>query len=227
MITEKILIFDSSTLINFALNGLTDLLIKLKKVFHGKFIITKSIKYETIDRPSNIKKFELGALKINALVYEKILEMPSALGINEDLLRNKTREILSKLNHSFFARNEFMHIIDEGEASCLALSLLASEKKIENVIAVDERTTRMLGENPENLRKLFESKLHTKVNLKQDFYFLKNIRFVRSSELVYLAYKKNLVNLKNGNVLDALLYATKFSGSSISRQEIEEMKRLG
>ena len=129
-------------------------------------------------------------------------------------------------NNSFLARNEFMHIIDFGEASCLALSLIAREKNIENVIVIDERTTRMLGEKPENLHKLFESKLHTKVILKESFSFLRNIKFIRSSELVYLAYKKNLVKLKDGNVLDALIYATKFKGSAISRQEIEEMKRL-
>lgn len=198
----------------------------LKKIFSGKFIITKSIKYETIDKPFNIKKFELGALKINKLLQEKTLEMPEAININEQELRGKTKEILRIANNSFYARNEFMHIIDDGEASCLALSLICQEKNIENVVVVDERTTRMLGEAPENLRKLFESKLHTKVQLKQDFSFLKFVKFIRSSELVYLAYKKNLVKLRNGNVLDALLYATKFSGSSISRQEIEEAKRL-
>jgi len=226
MPTEKILIFDSSSLINFALNGLTDLLTEFKKIFSGKFIITKAIKYETIDRPSQIKKFELGALKINKLLQEKTLEMPEAINIREDELKEKTREILRISNNSFFARDEFMHIIDDGEASCLALSLLASKQKIENVVVIDERTTRMLGENPENLRKLFESKLHTRVQLKQDFSFLKNIKFIRSSELIYLAYKKNLVKLKDGNVLDALLYATKFAGTSISRQEIEEIKKL-
>lgn len=224
--TEKILIFDSSSLINFALNGLTDLLEELKKIFSGKFIITKEVKYETIDRPILTKKYELGALKMNTLLNRKILEMPSSLRIDDFALKEETREILNKANHSFFARNEFMHIIDSGEASCLALSLLASEKNIENVIVVDERTTRMIGESPENLRKLFENKLHTKVSLKQDFSFLKFVKFIRSSELVYLAYKKNLVKLRDGNVLDALLYATKFSGSSISTQEIEEAKRL-
>lgn len=208
------------------MNGLIDLLYNLKKQFSGKFIITKAVKYESIDRPSGIKKFELGALKINQLVKDKILEIPESLGISGELVKEKAREIINKSNNAFLAKQEFMHIIDAGEASCLALSLLAAEKSIENIVVVDERTTRMLGENPENLRKLFESKLHTSVQLKQDFSFLENTKFIRSSELVYLAYKKGLIKLKNGNVLDALLYATKFKGASISRQEIEEMKRL-
>lgn len=209
------------------MNSLIDLLADLKKQFQGKFLITKSVKYETIDKPLTIKKFELGALKIKKLLDEKVLEMPESININEQELKEKTQEMLKIANSSFLAKNEFMHIIDDGEASCLALSLILEEKKIENVIAIDERTTRMIGEKPENLKKLFESKLHTKVELKKDLSFLKNIRFIRSSELVYIAYKKNLIKLKDGNVLDALLYATKFKGSAISRQEIEEMKRLG
>ena len=167
-IKMKILIFDSSSLITLTMNSLIDLLADLKKQFQGKFLITKSVKYETIDKPLTIKKFELGALKIKKLLDEKVLEMPESININEQELKEKTQEMLKIANSSFLAKNEFMHIIDDGEASCLALSLILEEKKIENVIAIDERTTRMIGEKPENLKKLFESKLHTKVELKKD-----------------------------------------------------------
>ena len=209
------------------MNGLIDLLEDLKHNFNGKFLITKSVKYETIDRPLTIKKYGLAALKIKKLLDEKVLEMPESVSIDEFELKEKAKEILRVTNISFSAKNEFMHIIDDGEASCLALSLILEKKKIENVIVVDERTTRMIGEKPENLKKLFESKLHTKVELKQDLSFLRNIKFIRSSELVYIAYKKGLVKLRNhSNVLDALLYAMKLNGCSISDDEISEMKRL-
>ena len=208
------------------MNCLSYILSELKKKFNGKFIITKDVKYEVIDKPSLIKKFELGALRIKSLLDEKILELPTAINIPNEKVKEKCSEIMRKANNTFFARREFMHIIDRGEASCLALSLLLSEKRAENAIVVDERTTRMLSENPENLRKLFESKLHTKIELKGDFYYLKNINFIRSSELAYIAYKKGLIKLKGENVLDALLYGTKYKGCAISRQEIEEAKRL-
>ena len=223
----KLLIFDSSSIINLTMNGLLDLLRDLKKIFPGKFLITKAVKYETIDRPLQIKKFELGALKIQQLLDDKVIEMPESIGINHDELANMTKEILNNANHSFSAKNEFMHIIDSGEASCLAVSILAKKKGIDNAIVIDERTTRLLGEKPENLEKIFESKLHTKVTMmKKNFPQLPEIKFIRSTELVYVAFKKGLVKLKDGKVLDALLYATKFKGSSISRDEIEEMKRL-
>ena len=38
--------------------------------------------------------------------------------------------------------------------------------------------------------------------------------------------QKGLVNLSDGNVLDALLYAVKFKGCSISDDEIREIKKL-
>jgi len=222
----KILIFDSSSLISFVMNGLTPVLIKLKQIFDGKFIITKDVKYETIDRPSEIKKFELGSLQIKKLLDDNILEMPESIGISSSALKEKTREILNLANSAFSARDEKMHIIDLGEASCLALSLMAKKNNIDSIIAIDERTTRMLVENPENLRKLFEMKLHTNVRLEKNF-SIPNFKFIRSCELVYVAYKKGLIELKDGNVLDALLYAVKFKGCAVSRQEIDEIKRLG
>ena len=81
-------------------------------------------------------------------------------------------------------------------------------------------------ENPENLRRLFEDKLKTRVELKKSFYELRSIKFIRSAELVYLAYKKGLIKLGDGDLLDALLYAVKYKGCAISRQEIEEAKKL-
>lgn len=221
----KIIIFDSGTLINFSMNGLVSLLADLKKKFKGKFIMPKEVKFETLDKPLKIKRFMLGALKIKSLIQDKVMEMPESIGITEKQITEKKREILKRANNSFFARGEFMHIIDDGEASCLALSLLAGEKGIDNVIAVDERTTRMIIENPENLRKLFEDKLRTRVDLKDDFSFLEGIKVIRSTELVYVAYKKNLVEMKNG-ILEALLYATKYKGCSISEQEIQQAKQM-
>jgi len=224
---EKALVFDSGSIINFSMNGSLDILTKLKKVFKGKFLITEDVKNEIIKRPLNIKKFKLGALKIQSLLNEGVIEMPSSLGIKDSQIENKVHEILETSNKTFFASERYIHLIDRGEASSLVLSELLSEKGIKNLIVIDERTTRMLCEKPENLHKLLETKLHTKIRVKEENFsrFLK-FKFIRSCELMYIAYKKGLVDLKNGNVLDALLYAVKYRGCSVSRNEIEEMKRL-
>jgi len=222
----KVIIFDAGTIINFAMNGLLDLLVKLKKDFKGKFIVTEKVKEEAIDRPLTIKRFELEALMIKKLFDENIFELPYDLVKREDMISERNK-LLDLLNHTYYAKGEFMKIVHGGGTSSLALSMILSKKGIDNVVAVDERTARMLVENPENLRQLFSQKLHTKVEMKKDISFLKDIRIIRSSELLYLAYKKGLVDLKDHDVLEALLYAAKFKGCSISFEEIEQIKRIG
>ena len=226
--TDKVIIFDSGTLISLSMNGLLNLVKKLKGIFHGKFIITNEVKKEIIDKPITIKRFELEALKIKQLVGEGVLEFPTSLKISDAEISKKTNEILDIANNTFMANGKSIHIIDSGEASCLALSKILDKKKIKNVIAVDERTTRILGEKPENMKKLLGKKLHTNINPKpQNFKFFGGFKFIRSAELVYVAYKKGLVDIKDGKLLlDALLYAVKFKGCAISGDEIREIKKL-
>jgi len=225
---NKIIIFDASTLITLAMNGLLPELKELKRIFKGKFIITKDVKREIVDKPLTIKRFELEALKLKQLLDEKILEMPLSVGIDDKEISKKINEILDVANNIFIGNEKNIKLIDLGEASCLALSRVLDKKNVKNVIAVDERTTRMLGEKPENLQRLLQKKLHTRINYKKgNFKFFEGFKFIRSSELVYVAYKKGLVKLKDSRVLDALLYAVKFKGCSISGDEIREIKRIG
>ncbi len=224
----KVIIFDASTLITLSMNGLFNEFRKLKKVFKGKFIITKDVKREIIDKPITIKRFELEALRLKKLLDEKVLEMPSSLNVNETEVSKKVIEIKNIANSTFHGRGEDIKLIDSGEISCLALSRILDEKKINHVIAVDERTTRMLGEKPENLERLLQKKLRTKISFKKEnFKFFKGFKFIRSSELVYIMYKKKIVEFGNHVLLDALLYAVKFKGCAISGDEIKEIKNLG
>jgi hypothetical protein len=221
--SNKVLIFDASSIITFAMNGLLPELKKLKEIFNGKFLIPNDVKEEIIDKPMKIKRFALEALKIQELFHEGVLEMPDCLKINENLISKKAQEFKDVANNLFEAKGNYLHLIDLGEASCLALSRLLDEKGINNVVVIDERTTRMFGEKPENLKDLLERKLHTKVFLKQkNFQIFEGFKFIRSAELIYVAYKKGIIGLKN-NVLEALLYAMKFKGCAISDEEIKEI----
>src|SRR3989344_4017897 len=135
----KALIFDASTLSNLSMNGLLDVLEALKKIFNGKFLITEPIEYETISHPLQIKKFELGALKIKQLLNKKILELSSSLEIKREEIEERTRELLNTSNHTFIAQDSYIHLIDSGEASCLALSEILAKKGIKNLVVMDER----------------------------------------------------------------------------------------
>ena len=95
------------------------------------------------------------------------------------------------------------------------------------MLAIDERTARMLCEKPVNIEKIMSKRLHKRVKITENnLSELKKIKLIRSSELIYVAHKKGLTNLKGPNALEALLYGTKFKGSSISFEEINVLKKL-
>ena len=224
---QKILIFDSGSLISLSINGLLEELKKLKKIFNGEFIITKEVKKEVVDNPIKIKMYELEALKIQNLIDDGCLNMPDKIGIQDKEITNLMFKLMNFANTMFIGNRNEIQLIQQGETSCLALSKILNEKKIKNVLVVDERTTRMLVEKPENLKELLEKKMHTNVKLKEsNFKEFNGFKIIRSTELIYVAYKKGLINLRGKEVLDALLYALKFKGCAISSEEIEEIKGI-
>lgn len=222
-----VILFDASPLISMAMNGLLPELVKLKDEFPGKFIITKEVKSEIIDRPITIKRFELEALKLQELIADGILEFPESLNIDENQISKKTQEMLKAANNTFWEKGKPVHLMDIGETSILVLSKLLSEQKIQNILAIDERTTRMLCEKPGNLKKLLQKKLHSRIDIRREnLHNFQGFKIIRSAELMFMAYKKNLIRIKNKKVLDAILYALKFKGCAISREEIEILKKL-
>jgi len=223
----KVIIFDAGPIINFSINGMLDILESLKKSFNGKFIITDAVKKEVVDNPINVPRFELGALRVQALINKGVLEPPSALNIDGEIIKKESQRLMNIANHYIFSRGTWVNIISDGETSCLALSNELNKMKIENIIAIDERTTRILSEKPENLQKIISDKIHANVKVQlSNIEEFSSFRFVRSTELVYLAYKKNLLGIPGKKALEAALYATKFKGSSVTFEEIEELKKL-
>ena len=225
---KKAIIFDAGALISLSMNGLTNELVKLKKIFDGSFLITNQVKSEVIDKPLTIKSFELEAFRTKKLLDDGILELADDYGFDNCKVEEKAREIMRFANSFFQGPKGPVNIMHLGEASCLALSKMLNDKKINNVIVIDERTTRLIIENPENLKKIFEKKLHASVSIDVNkLKILKNFKFIRSAELLYIAYERNLFDLKKDRtLLDSLLYAVKYTGTSISSGEIEEIKSL-
>lgn len=223
----KALILDSGPIINFSMNGLLYLFEKIKKELGVKILITQEVKDEVVDHPLKVKRFEFEALQIQSLIENKILELPESIGITDKTITEETGIILDKANHFLQVKGKWINIVSPGEISCLALSDECTRKGITNIIGVDERTTRLLSEKPENLEKLMSERLHQRVELvAEDYKIFSKYRFLRSSELVYVAVKKDLLNISGKKALEAVLYATKFKGSSISFEEIEELKKL-
>ena len=209
------------------MNGLFDEIKMLKKIFKGKFLITKEVYFEIVEHPVNVKRFELESLRLKELVTEGVLEFPESLNIKSEKISEKTNEIMEISNTSFSGKGENIYLIDKGEASCLALSQMLNEKDIENVFAVDERTMRLLCEKPDNLVDLLIRKLETSIKMnKEKIKLIGKCKIIRSSELVYIMWKKKIIQLNDERTLDALLWAVKFKGCSISDDEIKEIKKI-
>ena len=166
------------------------------------------------------------ALRIQQLLEEGIIKLADEEAVSREELNKKTQEVISIANNSFFSEGKPIHLIEKGESEVLALSLILSEKNIENASAIDERTARMLCENPESLRKLMESKLHTKLTANQkNLKIFSGIKIIRSTELMYIANKNKLLD-GDKRTIEAVLYALKFGGCSITEKEVEMMKRM-
>jgi hypothetical protein len=227
MTSQKTLIFDSGTLINLSMNGLLYIIPELKKISSVRFAITEQVKYEVVDRPIGVPRFELGALRIQDLITDGVLEMPKDFQVSNEEIKSLTEKYMKIANHSVQARHKFVKIVSDAEISCLALSSILTKQKVQNIIAVDERTTRLLAEKPENLQKLMSKKLHYNVSLDlKDFQNFKGFKFIRSTELAYVAHKLGILNVKGPRALEAALFATKYKGSSVSFDEINALKKL-
>ena len=222
----KYLIFDAGPIISLTMNGMLPILEKLKEVFDGEFILAPRVRNEVVDRPMKIKKYKLEALQINEMINNGIFKMSNEI-IPQEKMDKEVKKILKTTNGVLrtTATNEKIKIIHEGEAACMAFANLC---KCDNVIVIDERTTRMLTEAPENLENMMEKKLHTPLDANLELLNdLKQFKYIRSAELLFVAYKKGLIPIKKDkNLLDALLYGMKFKGCAISSTEIEEMKKM-
>ena len=208
--------------------------------------MTPAVKREVVDRPMKIKKFKLEAMRVQDMIERGIFKMSGDIVEQGKLEREKKRifKIANGVLRTTHGRKK-MTIIHDGETASLAFANLCG---CENIIVIDERTTRMLTEAPGDLEKMMERKLHTPLDANLDLLKeLKGFRFIRSAELLFVAWKKGLVmstrnsvpsklgtskeipfssGARNKDLLDALLYGVKFKGCAISSGEIEDMKKL-
>ena len=219
---KKALIFDTSSIISLALNNLLDILPKLKKELKVEFFITPQVKREAIDVPMKIKRFELEALMIEDLVTHGTLTL-----LDTRELESETRKVIRMANSAFSTLGKDLKLLHNGEASCFALQKILPN--YQTALVIDERTARLIAEKPGNLRRLMEFKLKKPVKLnKSSLDYFKDTQIMRSTELTLIAYKKNMIHIHAPAVkaVDALLFALKFKGCSISRDEIRDAKNL-
>jgi len=224
--------FDTGPIISLVTNNLLWIIEHLKRKYKGRFFITPAVKHELIDRPLMTKRFEFEAFQVSQLIRKGILEV-----IDNPNVKAMKNKLINWANNAFKARGRWLNIVSDAEIEVLAAdAILDAEATV-----IDERTARMLLENPGRLTNLLEKKLHCRINsnkenIKNFQNQLKDVQIIRSTELVTIAYKMGLLDdylvkksklVKNPKkrLLDAALWAVKVRGCSVSKSEIDEIVR--
>jgi len=225
----KSIVFDTGPIISLATNSLLWLLKPLKDKFRGDFYITAGVKWELVDRPLEIKKFKFEALMVLSNIKDSTIEV-----IDEEKVRQQTEKLLDIANHIYKAKGNWINIVHSGEMQALAAAIMMNS----SALVVDERTTRVLVEEPERLKDVLEHKLHinlevNKQNLNDFSRMVKNIKVIRSTELVMIAYEMGLLDkflpdIQNPKkmLLEGVLWGVKLHGCSISQREIDTLVKI-
>ncbi len=225
----KSVVFDSGPIISFDLNNLLWVLEPLKRKFNGKFYITDPVKKELVDRPLEIKKYKFEAIQVEKMIEDNVIEI-----VNEDFISQDAQKLLSLANQIFMAHGNCIRIVHYAEMSAVAAGISLSSE----AVVIDEKTARMIVENPLLLADMLKNTLHTPIrinekNLKEFRGITKGVKIIRSVELSAVAYELGLLDKyvtripqARKNLLESILWGLKLSGCAVSRGEIEDLLRI-
>lgn len=213
------MICDASSLISLTDSCFVGSLYFLKKKYKGKFLVPPSVECECVSNPMRLRAHALHALRLKLAIIDGIINIVEAKS------QKKSCEIQWISNNIYSVDGTPLRLIHEGEADVLALSIDAG---VENLL-MDERTTRMLCEDPESLRLHLESEFKKPVcmdegKLSEFTRLVKGIRFFRSSEILLLAAEKGFFKdyrELEQETIEAALYRLKYAGCAIGFGEID------
>ncbi len=223
---EKILFFDSGPIISLIMSRLVWILPELKKQFGGKFYITPAVQLELVERPLNVHRFQFEALQVMKLIHDGVLE------VYNKVPQKRAASLIKLANGTFSIKGKTMDIIQEGEMESVASAL-----ELGAAVVMDERTLRLLIEDPKNLVHLLSHRFQSTVgankeNLVQLKKELQSISIIRSIELAAVAYRLGLLDdylpsQKDGQeiLLNSVLWATKYNGCAVTEEEIGALKQ--
>ncbi|HII53766.1 hypothetical protein COT30_02295 [Candidatus Micrarchaeota archaeon CG08_land_8_20_14_0_20_49_17] len=207
---------DSSSLISLTNSCIYNVLYYLKSKYSCKFLITPAIYAETVLRPLHIREYSFSAHMINQLVNDRVVELTEHSHLEQERDR-----VLALANNIVSLDGKQLKLIQKGEAELIAYG------KGTNVL-IDERTTRMLIENPHllisHLRDEFRQSLSVNPRKLGEFKSYTNgMVMVRSTELAIFGYENGFFDKFKGkqDVLRSALYKLRYSGCSISFEEID------
>ena len=217
------IVCDASSLISLTDSCFVHVVYFLRKKCSGRFIIPPSVERECVEQPMHMRNYALHAIRLKRAIAEGMIDV---VGANEG---NGAEELRFAANNLFHSSGTPIRLLHHGEADVLSLAL---EAGVDNLL-MDERTARMLVEDPESLRQHLERELGRPVsvndgNMAQFSRATRRLRFFRSSELILLAYEKGYFSDYGDlerDAVEASLYKLKYAGCAIGFGEIDEYVR--
>ncbi len=225
---RKTLFWDAGPIITLVMSRLAWILPELKKKLNGHFYLTPAVKYELVDRPLTVRRFEFEALQVMKMIREGVLE------VFKDVPRQRVNALIQLANTSFSIGNQNMDIIQEGEMESAAAAL---EINAEGIV-MDERTLRLFIEDNKEMKSLLENRFQKQVapdfkKMEQFSRALSGLKIIRSIELVGVAYSLGLLDsyIPEGEkgkeqLLDAVLWNTRYNGCAVTEEEIKDIKNI-
>ena len=217
------IVCDSSSLISLTDSCFIHVVYFLKKKYSGRFIIPPSVEKECVEQPMQIRNYALHAIRIKRALSEKMIDVVEAKNVRA------ADELKFIANNVFHVEGTPLRLLHAGEADVISLAL---ELGVDNLL-MDERTTRMLVEDPEALRQHLEHELGKQIgindeNLSAFSRATKRLRFFRSTELILLAHEKGYFSdygELEREAVEASLYKLKYSGCAVGFGEIGDYAR--
>jgi hypothetical protein len=230
----KALIFDSGPVISLTMNNLLWTLEPLKDRFQGDFFITRTVYKELVLQPLETKKYKFEAMQILPLIAKGVLKIYQHAALHETTL-----QLLEKANKCFIAEKRSLQIVHHADMEAVAAAILSGA----DAIVFDERTTRVLIENPLSLEEHLGRKLHTVIrgdrkSLLEIKARIGGLKVLRSVELIAIAFnlglldryiiegEEQLIPDLKPKLLEGALWGLKLSGCSVRTDEIEEVMHL-
>jgi len=223
---KKYVLVDASSLISLTSSCLDNALEFFHDNFDVHFYAPQSVEYEAVTRPLNLKVkiHQFSALRIQKMIDNGILE------VVPENLEKETKKLMALGNSIYYARGHSLNLFHKGEIEALAL---ANKLEITSLL-MDERSTRIIVEDPEAFRDHLQKEFKTNIlvnkkHLSQFLGALKHTDVIRTTELVYFGYTNGFFSkfgkLENAAAV-AALYKLKYAGCAISFKELEEYEKL-
>ncbi|OIO26648.1 hypothetical protein COU38_03785 [Candidatus Micrarchaeota archaeon CG10_big_fil_rev_8_21_14_0_10_54_18] len=217
-------ICDASSVISLSETCNINALQYLKDNAGTAFIIPPAVQKELIESPLHIKHYWFSALRMRRLINAGTLRT-----VSPPNLRKETRRLDSLANNVFKVGRRPLKILHQGELECLALASSVNAA----ALLVDEKTTRLLVENPNLLLESIQGEQKNKVYVNQKHLraFRKNAYYpvIRSTEVIAVAAEQGFYRdygVDEAEAARAAMHALRHAGCSITHRELDEYEQL-